>query len=85
MPIVGLFPRIYSTLHGGVIELDFYHLLYVITSEGLIIGILIRFDDNNSDCFCTLKILVDSLVLFLSKNVSILKAKSAWPIFTPGQ
>ncbi len=47
--------------------------------------ILIRFDDNNSDYFCILKVLVNLLVLFLNKNVSILEVKSAWPIFTSGR
>ena len=51
----------------------------------LIMRILIRFDDNNSDYFCILKVLVNLLVLFLNKNVSILEVKSAWPIFTSGR
>ncbi len=51
--------------------------LLVVKSKGLIMGILVHFDDNNSGWFCALKILVDSLVLSLGKNVSIHDAKSA--------
>jgi len=74
----------YSTFHEDTIGLDFCCLLIVIMSKDLIMRILVRFSDNNSDCFYTFKVLVDSLVLFLGKNVSIHEAKSAYPIFTPG-
>ena len=43
----------------------------------LIMGILIRFGDSDSDYFCALKVLVDLLILFLDKNISIHDAKSA--------
>ena len=45
--------------------------------KGLIIGIVFRFGDINSGCFYVLKVLVNTLVLFLGKNVSIRDAKSA--------
>ena len=53
--------------------------------KGLVMVVIFRFSDNNSGCFCALKVLVNVLVLSLGKNVSIREAKSAWPIFTSGQ
>ena len=44
--------------------------------------VMLCFGDS-SGYFCTLKVLVDVLILSLGKNVSIREAKSAWPIFTP--
>ncbi len=65
--------------------MDFCFLLSV-ELKGLIMGVILHFGgNNNSGCFCTLKVLVDALVLSLGKNVSIHDAKSAWPIFTPGR
>ena len=53
--------------------------------KGLIIGVILHFGDNNFGSFYILKVLVDTLVLSLGKNISIRDVKSAWPIFTPGR
>jgi len=66
----------YSTFLKDAIELGFCFLL-VIMLKGLSVRVTFRFSGNNSDCFCTLKILVDALVLSSDKNVSIREAKSA--------
>ena len=73
-----------STFLESAIRLDFCFLL-VVRLKGCMVGITLRFSDNNSGCFYALKVLVDALVLSLGKNISIREAKSAWPIFTPGQ
>jgi len=65
----------YSTFLGGTIGLDFCFLLLV-RLKGLVVDVILRFGSNNSDCFYALKVLVDALVLFLGKNVSIREAKS---------
>ena len=85
VPIMSLFPSntVISTFLEGAIGLDFCFLL--IKLKGLVVSVILRFSDNSSGCFCALKVLVDALVLSLSKNVSIRDAKSAWPIFTPGR
>ena len=44
--------------------------------KGLVVGVILRFGDNNSGYFCALKVLVDALILSLGKNVSIRNAKS---------
>ncbi len=74
----------YLTFLRGAIGLDFCFLLSV-RLNGLSVGVIFHFGDNNSDWFCTLKVLVNALVLSLGKNVSIRDVKSAWPIFTPGR
>ena len=66
----------YSTFLGGVIELGFCFLLLV-RLKGLSVGVILHFSDNNSGCFCILKVLVDLLVLSLGKNISIRDVKSA--------
>ena len=72
-----------STFLKGAIGLNFCFLLLV-RLKGLVMGVTLRFDGKNSDCFCALKVLIDSLVLFLGKNVSIHETKSACPIFISG-
>ncbi len=66
----------YSTFLRDAIGLDFCFLLSVRLKD-LVAGVILRFSDNNSGYFYTLKLLVDALVLSLGKNVSICDAKSA--------
>ncbi len=65
-----------STFLGGAIGFNFCFLL-LIRLKGVIVGIILHFDGKNSGSFVTLKVLVDALVLFLGKNVSIHDVKSA--------
>jgi len=64
------------TFLGDAIRLGFCFLLSV-KLKGLVVGVILRFSDNNSGYFYTLKVLVDALVLSLGKNISIYDAKSA--------
>ena len=53
-------------------------LLFVVCKiERFGCGVTLRFGGKKSGCFCVLKILIDSLVLSLGKNISIREAKSA--------
>ncbi len=76
MPIVSLFPSNIFDFSERCHWIEF--LLFLISKiERFGCEVIFRFSGNNSDCFCTLKILVDALVLSSDKNVSIREAKYA--------